>query len=211
MAEERTSRLQLIQNLKEQLTNTDYMVIKSLEGRGLDDPDIMAKRQLWREQVATLEGMTDEQYDEWVEPVVETFVKEVPSADDIVGQLKEFLKEQVETLDDEKAIEVAALFPAWADLIGQDAALGLRVWYDNDLFKCVQPHTIQAGWTPRTTPALWVAVSLDEWPPIPENIPAENAWMKGDKGTWEGEHYISLIDNNVWNPDQYPAGWEKQA
>ena len=29
--------------------------------------------------------------------------------------------------------------------------------------------------------------------------------------TYNGEHYVSLIDGNTWSPDAYPAGWEKQA
>ena len=133
-----------------------------------------------------------------------------PGSVDIMAAMEKMLLSNAETLSDEQALDVAAIFSAWADLIGQEATLGQRVWYDNDLFKCVQPHTIQADWTPRTTPALWVAVSLDEWPPIPENIPAEAPWMKGQKGTWKGEHYICDMDNCVWNPDVAPSFWIKQ-
>lgn len=31
--------------------------------------------------------------------------------------------------------------------------------------------------------------------------------MKDDKITYNGQHYQSNIDNNVWSPDDYPAGW----
>jgi len=33
----------------------------------------------------------------------------------------------------------------------------------------------------------------------------------GDKVTFEGGHYISLIDANVWSPAVYPQGWEYQG
>lgn len=59
-------------------------------------------------------------------------------------------------------------------------------------------------------PALWKEVSIDEWPEIPENIPSTAPWMKGDKGTWKGEHYICDMDNCVWNPDVLPSAWIKQ-
>ncbi len=38
---------------------------------------------------------------------------------------------------------------------------------------------------------------------------AHDAYMIGDviKFT-DGKKYASLIDNNVWGPDAYPAGWE---
>lgn len=104
-------RQQLIQNLKEQLLDTDYMVIKSLEGQSVDDPDIFAKRQLWREQIATLESMTDVEYEEYTEPEESVYVKEVPSANDIIDQLKELVSAQVEELSDADALKVSALYP----------------------------------------------------------------------------------------------------
>ena len=109
---------------------------------------------------------------------------------------------------DAAALDNIYLYPKWK--AGIAVKTGGRYHDEDILYKCIQPHTTQAGWEPSKTPALWVVVSLDEWPEIPESIPAESPWMKGQKGTWKGEHYISTIDNNVWNPDQYPAGWEKQ-
>lgn len=38
---------------------------------------------------------------------------------------------------------------------------------------------------------------------------AHDAYMSGDKVKYtDGKNYKSLIDNNVWSPDTYPAGWE---
>ena len=37
---------------------------------------------------------------------------------------------------------------------------------------------------------------------------AHDAYMIGDKVMYNGKVYESLIDNNVWSPDTYPAGWE---
>ena len=31
--------------------------------------------------------------------------------------------------------------------------------------------------------------------------------MKGDKVMFEGHVYESAIDNNIWSPSAYPAGW----
>ena len=157
MAEERTSRLQLIQNLKERLYETDYMVIKALEGRDLDDPDIMAKRQLWREQIATLEGMTDAEYEDYTEPEPTEYVKDVPSADDIVSQLKELAQAQVSELSDDEAKKVPALFPLWET--EKAYAVGDRVWYQASLYKCVQAHTSQSTWNPKDATSLWANVS----------------------------------------------------
>ena len=158
--EERTSRLQRIQELKEQLYNTQAEVIKTMEGYPVDDPDIMAKRQLWREQIATLNAMTDAEYEEYVEPEVETYVKEVPSADDIVSQLKELVQSQVAEMTDEQAKKVPALFPLWTDhKNGDSIAAGVREWYKSSLYKCIVPHNWQSDWAPDVATSLWVNVS----------------------------------------------------
>lgn len=109
---------------------------------------------------------------------------------------------------DEQALENIYLYPKWE--AGIDVLRDERYRYGDTLYKCLQAHKTQDDWTPDVVPALWTKVSLEEWPEIPENIPAENPWMKGDKGTWKGEHYICQIDNCVWNPDAYPAAWLKQ-
>lgn len=37
---------------------------------------------------------------------------------------------------------------------------------------------------------------------------AHDAYMMGDAVSYNGNTYKSLINNNVWSPDTYPAGWE---
>ena len=37
---------------------------------------------------------------------------------------------------------------------------------------------------------------------------AHDAYSKGDRVTYGGKVYESLIDSNVWSPDAYPAGWQ---
>lgn len=160
MAEERTSRLQRIQELKEQLYNTQGEVIKTMEGYPVDDPDIMPKRQLWREQIATLEGMTDAEYEDYTEPEPTEYVKDVPSADDIVSQLKELAQAQVEALTDDEAKKVPALFHLWTDhKQGDSIAAGVREWYKGSLYKCITPHNWQSDWAPDVAASLWANVS----------------------------------------------------
>ncbi len=109
---------------------------------------------------------------------------------------------------DEKALENIYLYPKWeADI---DVALGDRYRDGDTLYKCVQAHHTQADWPPHLTPALWAVVSLDEWPEWVQPTGAQDAYNKGDKVTFEGKHYISLIDGNIWSPAAYPAGWEIQ-
>ena len=42
---------------------------------------------------------------------------------------------------------------------------------------------------------------------IPEVITVGTMFMKDELGYWGDDLYKSLIDNNVWTPAAYPAGW----
>ena len=48
----------------------------------------------------------------------------------------------------------------------------------------------------------------EEWPAWVQPSGAHDAYGIGDKVTYNGKHYTSIIDGNVWSPDAYPAGWE---
>ena len=114
-----------------------------------------------------------------------------------------------ESATDEQALSVPVLYPAWRSETEYHA--GDRVLHGGVLYKVLQAHTSQADWTPDITPALFVVVSLDEWPEFVQPTGAHDAYNKGDKVTFEGKHYISLIDGNVYSPTAYPAGWQEQA
>ena len=109
-------------------------------------------------------------------------------------------------LDDATALDAMALYPLWKTDVAY--AIGQRVRYGDKLYKCVQVHTSQGDWMPSATPALWVRVSIEEWPEWVQPTGAHDAYAKGDKVTYKGKRYISLIDGNTYSPDAYPAGWE---
>lgn len=109
--------------------------------------------------------------------------------------------------DDAAALGNIELYAAW--LSGKAYAVGERIQYGDKLYKCVQAHTAQDDWTPDVTPALWVEVSVEEWPEFVHPTGAHDAYSKGDKVTYNGKHYISLMDANVYSPDEYPTGWEE--
>lgn len=50
----------------------------------------------------------------------------------------------------------------------------------------------------------------DEWPEFVRPMGAHDAYPMGAKITYRGKHYVSLIDGNVWPPDEYPQGWRLQ-
>lgn len=125
-------------------------------------------------------------------------------------QLRALIERAAASLSDEDALTGVELFPHWSG-DGVEYKADERVSYNNILFKCLQAHTSQATWTPTDTPSLWAKVLI----PDPEVIPdweqpdSTNAYMKGDKVRYNGKIYESLIDNNIWSPNDYPAGWQE--
>lgn len=120
-----------------------------------------------------------------------------------VKQLRALIEALSVSLSDETALTGVELFPPWS--VGKAYATGDRVQYEGTLYKCVQAHTSQADWTPPVTPALWTAVSLDEYPTWVQPTGAHDAYSKGDKVTHNGKRWTSDVDNNTWEPGVY--GW----
>ena len=122
-------------------------------------------------------------------------------------QLRQLIEQLAVTLDDETALTGVELFPMWT--IDLAYAVDDRVQHGGILYKCIQAHTSQADWTPDATPALWVVVTVEEWPEWVQPTGAHDAYSKDSKVTHNGKKWISSYDANVWEPGVY--GWEEQS
>ena len=142
-------------------------------------------------------------------PVIPTPQTE-PDYEEVMNAVKKMLSSEIAELSDEQALEIAALYPTWVSKIGESVNVGERYWYDEGLYKVVQAHTVQSDWTPDVSTSLYTRVTVEEWPEWVQPTGSSDAYMAGDKVTFEGEHYISLIDYNTYSPSVYPAGWQKQ-
>lgn len=97
------------------------------------------------------------------------------------------------------------------ELPGVPAIMLEQVDGGGKLYKCLQVHTSQEGWTPDAAPSLWVAISdpAEEWPAWSQPIGAQDAYPLGAKVSHGEKHWLSAVDNNVWEPGVY--GWEEAA
>lgn len=103
----------------------------------------------------------------------------------------------------------APLFDGW-DGGGMAYAVGGIVAYGGALYRCVQAHTSQAGWTPDATRALWtpMGLSMDDPEAVPEWVQptgAHDAYAKGSHVMHNGTEWVSDLDANVWEPGV--SGW----
>ena len=128
--------------------------------------------------------------------------------------LRGTIEEMAQSLDDSTAESVPELFPEW-NPEGCDYEPGDRVKRNGLLYKVLQPHTSQAGWTPEDAPSLFAQIlpgqggtAIGVW----KKPDSTNTYMTGDRAhypTMADPIYESLIDNNVWSPEEYPAGWRE--
>lgn len=135
-------------------------------------------------------------------------------------QLRRALQMFAQTLTDDEAMEVATVYPAWvsgnAYKTKDFCTFGVNGVGDPQLYRCVQSHTSQSDWTPDKVPALWVAIGL-----APDDVPiwsrptgAHDAYNIGDRVHYPDANspvYVSLINGNVYSPEEYPAGWEEET
>ena len=125
-------------------------------------------------------------------------------------QLKQELQERaiLDYASDEDAYTMRYLYPKWLGN-GLTYKTNDRLMYNDKFYKVLQDHTSQSEWTPDTASSLYVEIAdpSNEWPDFKQPTGAHDAYAKGEKVTFEGKHYISLIDANVYSPTAYPAGW----
>ena len=122
--------------------------------------------------------------------------------------LRKRIEQSAANLSDEDALTAIELYPKWA--VGKAYTVDERIRYGEKLYRVVQAHTSQADWTPDKTPALFTEVAKPgEIPVWKQPTGAQDAYMTGDR-VWYPEKntsvYISVVDNNVWQPNVY--GWE---
>lgn len=122
-------------------------------------------------------------------------------------KIREQMEKAALCLTDEQALNSPLLFPKWHE--GVEYTTGDRITYEDVLYKVLQDHTSQADWTPSAAPSLFAEVLIPDDNIIYEWVQPDstNAYMTGDKVLHNGKTWISIIDNNVWEPGVY--GWEE--
>ena len=120
--------------------------------------------------------------------------------------LRKMIEKASIILDDSDALTAVELFPNWTGE-SHEYAVGDRVRYSDTLYKCLQAHQSQSTWNPADAPSLWARVDdpTIEWPEWVQPVGSTDAYMKGDKVSHNDKHWISDVDNNVWEPGVY--GW----
>lgn len=116
--------------------------------------------------------------------------------------------------DKEKIMEVPSVFPKFvvgkAYAVKEVFSYGENEVGDPQLYQVLQAHTSAAEWTPDVATSLYkkIGVTDEGYAEWVQPLGASDAYNTGDIVSYNGTLYKSLIDNNTWSPEAYPAGWE---
>lgn len=109
--------------------------------------------------------------------------------------------------DDTTIAEHPEQFPQWAYPVAY--AEGAVCQYNGKLYRCLQAHTSQETWRAAAVPSLWKEIGnpTGEWPEWSQPVGAVDTYPLDAKVAHNGKHWVSTVDNNVWEPGVY--GWEE--
>lgn len=128
--------------------------------------------------------------------------------DDDLVETKNTYQTKLRSISDGAALKMPEVFPHWNGN-SKECVKDDKVLYDGVLYKVLQNHTSQEGWTPTSALSLFAKVLTSEGKILDWEQPdSTNPYMRGDKVRYNGKIYESVIDNNVWSPEAYPQGWK---
>lgn len=115
-----------------------------------------------------------------------------------------------ESATDAQASLAVSVYPT----LKQDGSLiksGTRINHNGMIIRAAVDLYDTETNSPENAPTLWEALNYkDGYRIIPEVITVGTAFSKGELGWWNNELYESLVDSNVYTPDQYAPNWSKQ-
>jgi hypothetical protein len=133
-------------------------------------------------------------------------------------ELRKALQMFLATLDPEiyteEIMEVPSVFPKFQVgklyKVKEVFSYGENNVGDPQLYQVLQEHTSSEEWTPDSAASLYKAIGMTEegYPEWVQPLGTSDAYNTGDIVSYNGTLYKSTIDGNVWNPVDYPAGWE---
>lgn len=113
-----------------------------------------------------------------------------------------------EVLSDADASKAVEIYPGM-QYNGSLIRAGARIQWEGALKRAAVDLWDTEDNNPDNAPTLWEDVQYkDGYRIIPEVITVGLAFGLGERGWWKDILYESLIDANVYTPDDYPAGWK---
>ena len=124
-------------------------------------------------------------------------------------RLRGIIELSSQSLDDKTASTVPTFFPK----LKEDGSLvkaGTKFNWNGVVKKAAVDLWDTAQNNPDNAPTLWASIDYKGgYRVIPNVLTVTTAFAKDECGWWGDVLYKSLMDANVYTPEQYSAGWEE--
>ena len=117
-------------------------------------------------------------------------------------KLRKIIETAVQSLQDETALQNAALFPEWTSDTAY--ASGFKVQWSGKLWRCIQAHTAIETWEPENAASLWEQINETHAGTLEDPIP-----YAGNMALENGKYYLQdsviyLCTRDTVNPVYNP-------
>lgn len=127
---------------------------------------------------------------------------------DLARKLRPIIMLAAQSLDDKTASDAVELFDSLR-FEGNLIKAGTRINWKGMLKQAAVDLWDTEINSPDNAPALWQDIAYRQGiRVIPQTITVTDAFAKDELGWWGDVVYRSIMDANVYTPEQYPAGWE---
>ena len=122
--------------------------------------------------------------------------------------IRKIVLKNIKSFSDQDISQISGIL----DKLKEDGSLipvGTRINWKGIAKKAVVDLWDTVENNPDSAPTLWEDLPYKNGVRIiPETITAASIFQMGELGYWGETLYKSLINNNSWTPEEYPAGWE---
>ena len=123
-------------------------------------------------------------------------------------KLRKIIESAIYSVDDKTSSEAVELLP----VLKNDNSLikaGTRINHNSVIKKATVDLWDTETNNPDNAPTLWEDILYrDGYRLIPEIITVTTMFEKDEIGWWKDKLYKSLVDSNVYTPEQYAQNWE---
>lgn len=123
-------------------------------------------------------------------------------------KLRKIIESAIVSVDDKTSSEAVELLP----VLKNDNSLikaGTRINYKGAVKKATVDLWDTESNNPDNAPTLWEDILYkDGYRIIPDVINVTTMFAKDEVGWWKDKLYKSLVDSNVYTPEQYAQNWE---
>ena len=146
-----------------------------------------------------------EMIEKWIDDLKSPEELKIEELETVRQRALSFVQEQA---TDEQKLEMIDLFDEFQS--DHEYKKGDEFKWNGSIYRVLQAHTSQEYWKPDEAVSLYVDIANKiEIQEFKQPTGQHDAYQIGDEILFDGFVWQSIINDNVWSPNDYPQGWQK--